>query len=85
MDREALMQEVKDIYAGISQQETQDHFKQTTSSVSPEQYYENILNMVLNEISSGTFDNFESGRAIVDEVAKNKHKWLSQWDNSMEG
>lgn len=85
MDREILMQEVKGIYAGISQQETQQHFTQTNSNVNPEQYYENILNMVLNEISSGTFDHFQSGRAIVDEVSKDKHKWLSQWDRSMEG
>lgn len=85
MDRETLMHEVKGIYAGLSQQETQQHFSQTNSAVNPEQYYENILNMVLNEISAGTFDRFQSGRAIVDAVAKDKHKWLSQWDGSVQG
>lgn len=85
MQRETLMQEVKGIYASISQQETQQHFSQTNSTVSPEKYYEEILNMVLNEISAGTFDRFQSGRAIVDAVAKDKHKWLSQWDQSIEG
>lgn len=85
MDRETLMQEVKGIYASIAQQETQQHFSQTNSRVSPEKYYEDILRMVLDEISAGTFDRFQSGQAIVDAVAKDKHKWLSQWDHSMEG
>lgn len=85
MDREALMREVKGIYAGLSQQETQQYFSQTTSNMDPEQYYENILNMVLNEISAGTFDRFQSGRAVVDAVAKDKHRWLSQWDGSIQG
>ena len=84
MDRETLIQEVKGIYASISQQETQQHFSQTNSNINPEKYYEDILNMVLNEISEGTFDDFESGRAIVDAVSKDKHKWLSQWDKSKE-
>ncbi|MGI6012761.1 MAG: hypothetical protein ACOX7K_00540 [Oscillospiraceae bacterium] len=85
MDRETLMQEVKGIYASISQQETQQHFHQTNSRVNPEKYYEKILNMVLNEISAGTFDRFQTGRAIVDAVSKDKRKWLSQWDESIQG
>ena len=36
MDRETLMQEVKEIYAGISQQETRQHFTQTNSNSNPE-------------------------------------------------
>ena len=85
MDRETLMQEVKGIYASLSQQETQQHFSQTGSSLNPEEYYEKILNMVLHEIPAGTFDRFQSGKAIVDAVAKDKHKWLSQWNTAMEG
>lgn len=83
MDRETLMQEVKGIYASLCHQETQQHFSQTNSTVSPEKYYEKILNMVLNEISNGTFDDFQSGKAIVDAVSKDKHKWLSGWDESI--
>lgn len=85
MNRETLMQEVKGIYASLSQQETQQHFHQTTGDVNSEKYYEEILNMVLHEISAGTFDRFQSGRAIVDAVSKDKHKWLSQWDDSLQG
>lgn len=88
MDRETLMQEVKNIYASISQQETQQYFSQvnsTVNSVNPEKYYEDILNMVLNEISAGTFDRFQSGRAIIDAVSNDKRKWLPQWNESIEG
>lgn len=85
MDRETLMQEVKGIYASLAQQETQQHFSQTGSDMNPEQYYERLLNMVLEEIQAGTFDRFQSGRSIMDAVSKDKHKWLSQWDGSMEG
>lgn len=85
MDRETLMQEVKEIYAGISQQETQQHFTQTNSNTNPEKYYEGILNMVLQEITAGTFDRFRSGRDIVEAVSKDKRKWLSQWNESMQG
>lgn len=85
MERELLMQQVKDIYASISQQETQQHFSQTGTDMNPEKYYEEILNMVLNEISAGTFDRFQSGRAVVEAVSNNKSKWLSQWNKSMEG
>lgn len=88
MDRETLMQKVKNIYASISQQETQQYFSQansTVNSVNPEKYYEDILNMVLNEISAGTFDRFQSGRAIIDAVSNDKRKWLPQWNESIEG
>lgn len=81
MDREVLMQEVKDEYARLASIETQQHFHQTTTNITPEQYYENVLNMVLHEISDGTFDNFPSGYAIMEAVAKDKHKYLSEWDS----
>lgn len=85
MDREKLMQEVKGIYASLAQQETQQHFTQTNEYMNPEKYYEQILNMVLAEISAGKFDRFQSGKAIVDAVSKDKRKWLPQWNESMEG
>ena len=85
MDRETLTQQVKDAYASLAQQETQQHFSQTTNHTDPEKYYEGILQLVLNEISDGTFDRFQSGDAIVEAVSKDKHKWLSQWKDSMEG
>jgi len=84
LDRETLIEEVKGIYASLSSNETQQHFVQTTDDTNPEKYYENLLNMVLTEISAGTFDNFQSGKAVMEAVAKDKHKWLSQWNDSQE-
>lgn len=84
MDRETLIREVKDIYASLAANESQHHFVQTTTQITPEAYYEKLLNMALHEIDQGTFDRFQSGKAIMDAVAKNKHKWLSQWDANME-
>lgn len=82
MNREQLMEEVKGLYASLAAQESQQHFTQTTGQVTPEGYYETLLNMVLSEISAGTFDRFQSGRAVIDAVAKDKHKWLSGWDSA---
>ncbi len=79
MDRQTLIEEVKAQYASLAEQETQHHFHQTTTQTSPEAYYEQILGMVLHEIESGTFDSFQSGKAVVDAVSKDKHKWLTQW------
>lgn len=81
MDREILMDEVKGEYARLASIETQQHFSQTTNNTNPQEYYENLLQMVLTEIRAGTFDSFPSGKAIMEAVAKDKHKWLSQWDS----
>lgn len=80
--RKILIAEVKDQYASLASHETQQHFNQTTTDITPEAYYENLLGMVLGEIEEGTFDNFQSGKAIVDAVSKDKQKWLSGWDAS---
>lgn len=81
VDREILTEEVKGIYTSLASQESQQHFEQTTDELNPEEYYEKLLNMVLTEISAGTFDNFQSGKAVMEAVAKDKHKWLSRWDD----
>lgn len=80
MERNQLIQEVKGEYAHLASDETQQHFINTTSRITPDAYYENLLGMVIDEINEGTFDSFQSGRAIVEAVANNKQKWLSEWD-----
>jgi hypothetical protein len=82
MNRENLISQVKDLYAKLASDESQQHFTQTTQEITPEAYYENLLGMVIKEINMGTFDSFKSGQEIVDAVAKNKHKWLSEWDQN---
>jgi hypothetical protein len=81
--RERLTREVKDVYASLAAQESQQHFAQTTDKISAEAYYEGLLGLVLGEIAEGTFDNFQSGRAIMDAVAKDKSKWLSGWNGPL--
>lgn len=79
MNRDKLIAQVKDEYARLASAETQQHFYQTASGLTPEAYYESLLNMVLSEISAGTFDSFHSGKEIMEAVANDKQKWLPQW------
>lgn len=85
MDREKLISEIKDEYAHLASHESQQHFEQTAGNETPEQYYERLLNMVLSEVSKGTFDSFSSGHSVMEAVAKDKHKWLPQWNSHKGG
>lgn len=78
MNRDVLIQQVKNQYAAIASSESQHHFHQTTTEVTPEAYYEKLLSAVINEISRGTFDNCNSGTEIVNKVAVDK-SILSEW------
>lgn len=79
MNRDKLIAQVKNAYSRLADEESQQHFSQTTSDITADDYYGNLLNMVEKEISAGTFDNFHSGQEIVEAVANDKHRWLSQW------
>lgn len=78
MNHEKLIAQVKDEYARIASSESQQHFHQTTTEITPEAYYEELLSKVINEIDKGTFDNFKSGEEVVTAVANDK-TWLSDW------
>lgn len=78
MNHEKLIAQVKDEYARIASSESQQHFHQTTTEITPEAYYEKLLSKVINEIDKGTFDNFKSGEEVVTAVANDK-TWLSDW------
>ena len=79
MNREKLIFQVKDLYAKLASDESQQHFTQTTTDLTPEAYYENVLGMVIKEINAGTFDSYGSGQEIINAVANDKNKWLSDW------
>jgi hypothetical protein len=79
MNRNKLVAQVKAEYSRLAEDETQQHFSQTTSNITADDYYGNLLNMVEKEIEAGTFDSFHSGLEIVDAVAADKKKWLSDW------
>ena len=76
--RQNLIEEVKEEYANIASAASQQHFHQTTNTITPEGYYEKLLGSVISEIQSGTFDNCRSGTEIVNKVAANKEV-LSDW------
>ena len=78
MKRQDLINQVKEEYASIASQESQQHFYQTTTELTPEAYYENLLSAVISEIQNGTFDNCRSGTEIVNKVAADK-SILSEW------
>lgn len=80
MNREKLILQVKDIYSRLASDESKWQTTQSTSELTPEAYYEKILDMVVKEINLGTFDFFTSGKEIVNAVTKNKSKWLSNWE-----
>lgn len=82
MNREKLISQVKEHYATLASEESQQHFSQTTTNLSPESYYENILGMVIKEINAGTFDSFKSGEDIINAVANDKKRWLSNWEQN---
>lgn len=77
-NRDHLIAEVKNKYSQIASSESQQHFYQTTTNMTPEAYYENLLSKAINEINRGTFDNFKSGEEIVNAIANDK-TWLSSW------
>ncbi len=79
MNRDKLIAQVKNEYTRLAGDESQQHFSQTTNSITADDYYGNLLSMVENEISRGTFDDFHSGLDIVEAVKNDKQKWLSQW------
>jgi len=78
MNRDKLIDQVKDEYARIASSESQQHFIQTTTELTPEAYYEKLLSMAIDEISKGTFDDFKSGEEVVSAIANDK-TWLSDW------
>ena len=77
--RQELIDQVKEGYASIASSESQQHFHQTATGITPERYYENLLSAVIHEIQEGTFDNCRDGDEIINKVAADKTV-LSEWD-----
>jgi len=81
MNRDALISQVKEEYANIASAASQQHFHQTTTEISPEAYYENLLSAVITEIDKGKFDTCRTGAEIVNKVAADK-SILPSWQGS---
>ncbi len=78
MNRDELIDQVKDEYARIASSESQQNFIQSTTDLTPEAYYEKLLSKAVDEINKGTFDNFKSGEDVVSAIANDK-AWISYW------
>jgi hypothetical protein len=70
---------VKEQYQELAATENKQQITRSTMGETPDAYYENLLSLVIDEINAGTFDAFYSGHEIVNAVANNKDKWLSNW------
>jgi len=80
MNRQELIDQVKEEYASIAADERQHHFHQTTTEVTSEEYYGKLSNAVISEIEKGTFDNCNTSSEIIYRVAADK-SILSEWNN----
>jgi len=78
MNRSELIQQVKEEYASLIANDSQQHFHMTTSGITPEAYYNTLQNIVIAEINKGRFDTCHSGREIINKVAADK-SILSNW------
>ncbi|MCL2842201.1 MAG: hypothetical protein FWE28_01870 [Oscillospiraceae bacterium] len=76
--RQNLIDQVKEEYANIASAASQQHFHQTTTGLTPEGYYEKLLQAVITKIEGGTFDNCRSGSEVVNKVAADK-SILTDW------
>jgi len=81
MNRQELIDQVKEEYASIAADADQQHFHQTTTEITSEAYYEKLLNAVISEIKKGTFDNCQTSSEIIYKVAADK-SILSEWGNN---
>ncbi len=78
MDRENLIEQVKNEYERMASNESQQNSLQATDVLTPEAYYEKLLSKTIDEINKGTFDDYKSGQEVVTAVANNK-TLLSDW------
>jgi len=73
MQRDELISQVKNEYARLASEESS--VQQTTTDMSPDAFYEQLLGQVIEGISKGQFDRFDSGIEIVEAVANDK-SWI---------
>lgn len=72
MNREKLIEEVKNEYAAIASDANRQHFLQSTAEITPDAYYEKLLSAVIAEISKGTFDDCRFGSEVINIVSADK-------------
>lgn len=75
MDRDTMIQQVKNEYARLADIESRAHITdQSYSNISPEAYYERTLEKAIRAISAGKYDDCISGLQVVEQIAKHRTK-----------
>ena len=75
MDRDILIQQVKNEYARLSDLASREHITdQGYSGMRPEAYYEQALETAIRDVSAGKYDDCISGLQVVERNANNKTK-----------
>ena len=78
MNREELIEQVKEEYANIRFSDDQQNFHNTATGITPEAYYNTLMKTVIDEINNGKFDHCRSGKEVVNKVAADK-TLLPEW------
>ncbi len=82
LDRDLLIQQVKDEYARLAQLESSAHITNLSyNPMSPEAYYERALESAIRDISAGKYDDFVSGLQVVEHIATHKTQARQIQDN----
>ena len=75
MDRDTLIQQVKNEYARLADLESQAYItNQSYNRILPEQYYEQALEKAIRDITAGKYDDCISGLQVVEQIANHKTK-----------
>lgn len=75
MDRNILIQQVKNEYARLAELESRSHITDRAySGMLPEAYYEQALEKAIRDVSAGKYDDCFSGLQIVERIANHKTK-----------
>jgi len=75
LDREILIQQVKNEYARLADLASREHITdQAYSGMLPEAYYEQALETAIRDVSAGKYDDCISGLQVVERNANNKTK-----------
>jgi small acid-soluble spore protein tlp len=74
LDRNILIQQVKNEYARLAGLASRGHITDRAYSMQPEAYYEQVLEKAISDISAGKYDDCVSGLQIVERIANHKTK-----------
>ena len=75
MNRDLLIQQVKNEYARLAELASRGHMtNQSYGGTPPEAYYEQTLEKAICDISAGKYDDCSSGLEVVEQIANYKTK-----------